>query len=470
MGDVNLPEKDSLEYHAVMVHRDKIFHGRALAENGGDDSKLLTFSNAIETSHIPSLAYLHYANVSLGTPSLSFLVALDTGTSLLWVPCDCTDCVRSLVTSTPGVEINLNIYSTNSSSTSKDVACSSSLCERRNQCSESQSQCPYQVSYDSATTSSGILVEDVLRLKTDNHKPKDFNARVTFGCGRVQTGFYFNGTARNGLFGLGTGKTSVPSILSSQGLVADSFSMCFGFDVGRIKFGDKGSSDQEETPFNLMQQSPWYNVSVTQLSVGGNLSSPLDFTAIINSGTSYTFLSEPAYTALCDTFDSQTQQKRKSSDPGDLLEYCYEVSSDSTEFLIPNVTLIMKGGSRFNVYNPMVTITTNGTVTAYCLGVIKTSTGNFIGNYFMTGHKIVFNREKMVLGWKASNLAPSPMSTDAISPTASPSSTDEIPPTVSVPPGSVNDGTPKNGLNSKAPQYLIASSLLVLFLPILQIV
>lgn len=39
---------------------------------------------------------LHYANVSVGTPSDWFLVALDTGSDLFWLPCDCTNCVREL--------------------------------------------------------------------------------------------------------------------------------------------------------------------------------------------------------------------------------------------------------------------------------------------------------------------------------------------------------------------------------------
>ena len=41
---------------------------------------------------------LHYANVSLGTPSLWFLVALDTGSDLFWLPCDCTSCIKGLNT------------------------------------------------------------------------------------------------------------------------------------------------------------------------------------------------------------------------------------------------------------------------------------------------------------------------------------------------------------------------------------
>lgn len=75
-----------------------------------------------------------------------------------------------------------------------------------------------------------------------------------FSCGRVQTGSFLDGAAPNGLFGLGMDKISVPSVLAKQGLIADSFSMCFGKDgVGRITFGDKGSSGQGETPLYLRQ-------------------------------------------------------------------------------------------------------------------------------------------------------------------------------------------------------------------------
>lgn len=40
---------------------------------------------------------LHYTNVSVGTPATWFLVALDTGSDLFWLPCNCgTTCIRDL--------------------------------------------------------------------------------------------------------------------------------------------------------------------------------------------------------------------------------------------------------------------------------------------------------------------------------------------------------------------------------------
>lgn len=73
-------------------------------------------------------------------------------------------------------------------------------------------------------------------------------------CGQVQSGSFLDSAAPNGLLGLGLEKISVPSILASSGLISNSFSMCFGLDgIGRISFGDKGSSDQDETPFSIDQ-------------------------------------------------------------------------------------------------------------------------------------------------------------------------------------------------------------------------
>ncbi|XP_057962634.1 aspartyl protease family protein 1-like isoform X1 [Malania oleifera] len=394
-----LPKFGTLEYYAAMAHRDLIFHGRRLAGDGHPTPLIFAGGNVTYRSSL--LGHLHYANISVGTPSLSFLVALDTGSGLLWLPCDCTSCTRSLKTSIGNV-ISFNIYSPSASSTSVNVPCSSSFCAQQKQCSTARDTCPYQVSYlSNGTSSTGTLVEDVLHL-TSYDQSKAVDALIPFGCGRVQTGSFLEGGAPNGLFGLGLDNISVPSILAKEGLTANSFSMCFGSDgIGRIIFGDEGSSDQRETPFNFHDLYPTYNVGITQVDVGGNITRT-SFSAIFDSGTSFSYLNDPVYTYVTDSFDSQAQEKRHQLDSNIPFDYCYDLDTSIVDFRAPSLILTMEGGKQFNVTQPTVLVSLNGRY-LYCLGVIKSGDVNIIGQNFMTGYRIVFDREKMVLGWIESN-------------------------------------------------------------------
>ncbi|KAK6924534.1 hypothetical protein RJ641_010734, partial [Dillenia turbinata] len=128
-------------------------------------------------------------------------------------------------------------------------------------------------------------------------------------CGQVQTGSFLDIAVPNGLFGLSMKKISVPSILSKESFIDDSFSMCFGCDgVGRISFGDTGSPDQEETASNYQEETAF------------------NFNALLQvSGTSCTYLDDPYYTRLSESFHSQIQDTHRPADPSIPFEYCYNM-------------------------------------------------------------------------------------------------------------------------------------------------
>ncbi|KAK6118573.1 hypothetical protein DH2020_047686 [Rehmannia glutinosa] len=357
-----LPEKGTIDYYAAMAHRDQLFKARRLATTPAT-TPLLTFFGGNDTFRLSSLGFLHYSIVTVGTPALSFLVALDTGSDLFWLPCDCTSCVRSL-NSTSGRRLDLNIYSPSTSTTSNPVPCNSTMCGRRRGCALRRNACAYQEVYLSSNTSTtGILVDDVLHLGT-NASPQDIvEAPITLGCGIIQTGDFLDGAAINGLFGLGMDNISVPSILANKGLAANSFSMCFGPDgLGRIVFGDKGSSGQKVTPFNLETLHPTYNITVTQVAVENNVTD-IEFTAIFDSGTSFTYLNDPAYSVIVESGG-----------------YAYCLAIVKSE----DINII---GRDINADLSQLTI----------LNV------NLFPENFMTGYRIVFDRDEMVLGWKASD-------------------------------------------------------------------
>ncbi|XP_052195331.1 aspartyl protease family protein 1-like [Diospyros lotus] len=394
----NWPVRGSIEYYAQLAGHDRLLRFRRISESDAP----LTFSDGNSTFRINSLGFLHYTTVTLGTPGLKFLVALDTGSDLFWVPCDCSKCAPT--EGTPySSDFELGIYNPNGSSTSKKVTCNNNLCTQHDRCSGTFAHCPYTVSYiSSATSTSGILVEDILHLETEDSDQEFVEAYIIFGCGQVQTGSFLDVAAPNGLFGLGLEKISVPSILSSKGYTADSFSMCFGHDgTGRISFGDKGSPDQEETPFHMNPKHPTYNISVTETRVGTTFIN-LDLTALFDSGTSFTYLVDPAYTRLSESFHSQIQDRRHLPDPMIPFEYCYNMSPDANTSLIPTVSPVMNGGGQYVVYDPIIIISTQHEF-VYCLAIIKSAELNIIGQNFMTGYRIVFDREKFILGWKKSD-------------------------------------------------------------------
>lgn len=444
IDDHVLPHMGSVDYYAAMAHRDRIFHRRRLAGSGDATvESSLAFAEGNETYQLPALGFLHYANVSVGTPSKWFLVALDTGSDLFWIPCDCRSCVKGLVTRS-GRQLEFNIYSPNTSTSSTRVPCNSSSCRLQQQCSKRPDICPYQVNYLSSNTSStGILIEDTLHLTTEESPLKAVDAKIKFGCGMIQTGSFLDGAAPNGLFGLGMENMSVPSILASSDLTANSFSMCFGSDgAGRINFGDTGSEDQGETPLNLDTPHRTYNISMTQTVVGDNVT-VVDFTAIFDTGTSFTYLNDPAYSIISESFASQTDETRSQPSSDLPFEYCYDSSPGQQSFEGLALNLTMKGGDQFPIINPFVDVPLEDGGSVLCLGIVKSEDINIIGQNFMTGYRVVFDREKNILGWKRSNCYNAIESnTLPISPRASPTGS----PGMAVDP----EATSKNGSPSSS--------------------
>ncbi|KAL6888537.1 hypothetical protein ACP4OV_009563 [Aristida adscensionis] len=408
----SLPEAAAVgspEYYSALLRHDRAHfarrRGRSLATADGQST--LTFADGNAT-HLDTYEYLHYAEVEVGTPGAKFMVALDTGSDLFWLPCDCRVCAKTG---------NATTYSPSRSSTSKTVPCGHPLCDRPDACAAGAagngSSCPYEVKYVSANTgTSGVLVEDVLHLVAGGGKA--VQAPIVLGCGQVQTGAFLRGAAAGGLMGLGMDKVAVPSALASSGLVAsDSFSMCFSRDgVGRINFGDAGGSGQAETPFIVAEslQHPFYNISVGGITVDSKAMA-VEFTAVVDSGTSFTYLNDPAYTLLTTNFNSRVSEVRATYGSGyEKFEYCYKLSRGQTSMKrLPAMSLTTKGGAVFPVTWPIIPVlaSTNGGPyypVGYCLGVIKNSIFSTddatIGQNFMTGLKVVFDRRRSVLGWE----------------------------------------------------------------------
>uniref|UniRef100_A0A1J3EZ36 Aspartic proteinase-like protein 1 n=2 Tax=Noccaea caerulescens TaxID=107243 RepID=A0A1J3EZ36_NOCCA len=473
-----VPEKGSLEYFKVLAQRDRLIRGRGLASN--NDETPLTFMDGNLTISVRLLGALHYANISVGTPPTWFFVSLDTGSNLFWLPCDCgTTCIRDLEDAGIPRSIPLNLYSPNASSTSSSIRCSDKRCFASKGCSSPSSICPYELSYSPGTATTGTLLQDVLHLAKEDVDLELVKANVTLGCGQNQTGELQKNIAVNGNLGLGVKEYSVPSMLAKANVTANSFSMCFGrvIDiVGRISFGDKGYTDQEETPFISVEPSSSYVVNVTGVSVGEEPTG-IRMVAEFYSGSSFTHLLEPAYSVFTKAFDTLAEDKRRPVDPKSSFEFCYDLSPNTTSIFYPILELTFGGGSKMSLRNPFFsTRTTEGNL-MYCLGILKGGEDikvNIIGQNFMSGYRVVFDRERKIVGWKGSDCyedeslestTPPPPEVEAPPPRLStprprsppPPAFDETPP-----PANPRDSTGKPGTGGAASLVPLASQLLLL--------
>ncbi|XAR73335.1 Nepenthesin [Bertholletia excelsa] len=385
------PKRGSLEYYHMLqssdVHRQKM--------KLGPRHQLLFPSEGSKTMHLGNdFGWLHYTWIDVGTPNVSFLVALDAGSDLLWVPCDCIQCAPLSASHYDSLDKDLNEYNPSGSTTSKHLNCSHQLCELGPKCKNPKQPCPYTVDYLSEdTSSSGFLVEDTLYLAAGSGETPNGSVRapVIIGCGRQQSGGYLDGVAPDGLMGLGLGEISVPSFLAKEGLIRNSFSLCFDKDdAGRIYC----SMLQLVKSLNLT-----YIIGVKSCCIGGSCLDKTNFKALVDSGTSFTFLPKEAYDMVVQEFDRQVNATSTSYE-GYPWQYCYKTSSQE----IPSVTLKFAENNSFVVHDPVFMVSGNQGVVGFCLAIepIDGDSG-IIGQNFMTGYRMVFDREKLELGWSRSN-------------------------------------------------------------------
>ncbi|KAH7294582.1 hypothetical protein KP509_27G008300 [Ceratopteris richardii] len=346
----------------------------------------------------------------IGTPSKTFLVALDTGSDLLWVPCDCQQCSptnwASYGVQTQGLEFA--VYGTSSSSTSKNLSCTNSLCSSSvaspsSACSSNTQACEYTIKYMSSDTStSGFIVQDVLHLNYEAPESGNTTASIYFGCAQLQTGDLLQGVAPNGLFGLGPEDISVPSTLARNGVIStNSFSMCFssGDSSGRLVFGVEALSGIPSTPLVPINPSVYYVIATTKFSVHGN-SVDASENLIFDTGTSYTTLPPSTYQSLGEMMNNQINAPQFQLNG--TFDYCWNTSDSSILDSLPTLTITFNGGSSWDVSDPYVRfVDSKGNVVFFCLGITPSSTG-IIGHNFMGGYEFFFNQQAMSFSWAPS--------------------------------------------------------------------
>jgi len=226
-------------------------------------------------------------------------------------------------------------------------------------------------------------------------------ARVAVGCGHDNEGL-FVGAA--GLLGLGRGKLSFPSQTGRR--FNRKFSYCLvdrsaSSRPSSVVFGDSAVS--RTARFTSLLVNPkldtFYYLELLGISVGGlrvpGISASLfkldpsgNGGVIIDSGTSVTRLTRPAYIALRDAFRAGASNLKRGPEFS-LFDTCFDLSG-KTEVKVPTVVLHFRGADlSLPATNYLIPVDTDG---SFCFAFAGTLSGlSILGNIQQQGFRVVYD-------------------------------------------------------------------------------
>ncbi|KAF8036654.1 hypothetical protein BT93_C2396 [Corymbia citriodora subsp. variegata] len=361
----------------------------------------------------------YLVEVKVGTPPQKMLLIADTGSQLTWMNCKRRDRRRG--------------FQPTRSSTFKTVPCLSRTCKidfmdlfSLAQCPTPSTPCSYDYRYSDGSGALGIFARETVTAEITNGKGRATKVEdVVVGCTLTVQGQSLQGA--DGVLGLAYHNYSFATRASH--MLGGTFSYCLVDHLSHkylsnyLTFGGVGASSHSgllshmrSTKLDLASLSPFYAVNVKGISIDGELLKipSLIWAAnrgggtIIDSGTTLTFLTEPAYRPVVGALGgalSKRLERVKLDGGGGPLEYCYNstnLRSGSEESWVPRLAFHFSDGARFDP--PVKSYLIDAAPGMKCLGFVSATWPgpSVIGNIMQQNHVWEFNLVQSVLGYAPS--------------------------------------------------------------------
>ncbi|XP_038682697.1 aspartyl protease family protein 2-like [Tripterygium wilfordii] len=330
----------------------------------------------------------YFTRLGVGTPPRYVYMVLDTGSDVVWI--QCAPCKKCYSQSDP-------VFDPRKSRSFAVVPCGSPLCRKLDSpgCNQRVRKCLYQVSYGDGSFTVGDFSTETLTFRGTRV------GRVALGCGHDNEGL-FVGAA--GLLGLGRGKLSFPRQAGIR--FNRKFSYCLvdrsaSSRPSSMVFGDAAIS--RTARFTPLVANPkletFYYLELLGMSVGGTRVSgispslfKLDPTGnggvIVDSGTSVTRLTRPAYIALRNAFRIGASNLKRAPEFS-LFDTCFDLSG-KTEVKVPTVVMHFRGADvALPASNYLIPVDSSS---RFCFAFAGTMSGlSIIGNIQQQGFRVVYD-------------------------------------------------------------------------------
>ncbi|KAM6575739.1 hypothetical protein CsatA_024066 [Cannabis sativa] len=324
----------------------------------------------------------YFVHVTIGTPGQRFVLVADTGSELTWMNCR----YKNYEPKKKGKE---PIFKADESST-----------------------------YLQGSAALGFFGNETISVDLTNGKKKTLN-NVLIGCTQTikdEQGIF---KGAHGVLGLGNGKHTFTSKAAQD--FGSKFSYCLVDHLSSqnltnyIVFGSTRpktalSSRVQRTPLVLGGAlGPLYGVNIVGISVGGQVVNipPAVWDVnrgggtVLDSGTSLTFLAEPAYKPVTAAFSKYMSKLQRLPDDGGPFEFCYN-STRFQDSLVPSLKIKLANGAVFEP--PMKSYILDVAPETRCLGFVSASWPgtSIIGNIMQQNHLWEFDLGKSLLSFAPS--------------------------------------------------------------------
>ncbi|KAK3162109.1 hypothetical protein QOZ80_1BG0085620 [Eleusine coracana subsp. coracana] len=408
-----LPHKGVRMEH--LMERDRARHARR-GLLGGSPAVAGVVDFPVEGSANPYMVGLYFTRVKLGNPAKEFFVQIDTGSDILWVTCSpCIGCPTS-----SGLNIELESFNPDASSTSSRITCSDDRCTAALQTGEavcqssdsSSSPCGYTFTYGDGSGTSGYYVSDTMYFDTvmGNEQTANSSTSIVFGCSNSQSGDLTKADrAVDGIFGFGQHQLSVISQLNSLGVSPKVFSHCLkGSDNGGgiLVLGEIVEPGLVYTP--LVPSQPHYNLNLESIAVSGQ-KLPIDNSlfatsntqgTIVDSGTTLAYLADGAYDPFVSAITAAVSPSVRSIvSKGN---QCF-ITSSSVDSSFPTVTLYFMGNIAMTVKpeNYLLQQASVDNNVLWCIGWQRNQGQEItiLGDLVLKDKIFVYDLANMRMGW-----------------------------------------------------------------------
>ena len=289
------------------------------------------------------------ARVRLGTPPVEFDLVVDTGSSITYAPCG--SCGPRCGSHRGGSRLVPQ-----RSSTSTPVPCLGAtcmeLCRGGHGCGCTgihtsagrgfgrlaglwEQTCQFDAKYAEGSGVSGPMVHERLGFGPAASTKASAEPLVAVGCANEESGDLHTQDA-DGILGLSNSPLSVHSQLVAQGALDDIFALCLGAgsheaSEGYLVLGGSGldaaEAEPEWVPFFGPSEDHFYRLPLAEVTVLGPQGSEARISAsqsgaILDSGTTYTYLEPVLYDAFRDSVLGAAQAELALVTPHNL---CWEV-------------------------------------------------------------------------------------------------------------------------------------------------